>query len=59
MRAVLVVLLLGLGLTALGLLAPDMYAVGAVVVFIGAIGFLVCVPELWHRLVRRLRPRHE
>lgn len=52
MGAVFVVLLLGLGLGALGLLAADMYAVGAIVLFIGAVGFLVRAGDVWRRLYR-------
>lgn len=49
MGVVLGVLLLGLGLGALGLLASDLYAVGAVVLFIGAIGFLVRAGDRWRQ----------
>jgi hypothetical protein len=52
MGAVLVVLLLGLGLGALGLVAADMYAVGAIVLLIGAIGVLVRGADLWRRRYR-------
>jgi hypothetical protein len=52
MGAVLVVLLLGFGLGALGLLATNMYVVGAVVLFIGAVGFLVRAGDLWRWLQR-------
>ena len=52
MGTVLVVLLLGLGLGALGLLASDLYAVGAELLFIATVGFLVRAGDLWHRLRR-------
>lgn len=41
MITALLVAVLGLGIGALGLLQEDMYVVGAVIVFIGAIGVLV------------------
>jgi hypothetical protein len=46
-----VVVLLGIGIGFLGLLVPDLYAVGAVVLFIGAIGILVRSVD-WYRWVR-------
>jgi hypothetical protein len=42
------VVLLGLGIGALGLLVPDMYVVGLVVLFIGGIGVLVWLGD-WYR----------
>lgn len=42
------VVLLGLGIGALGLLVPDMYLVGLVVLFIGGIGVLVRLGD-WYR----------
>ncbi|GHD93072.1 hypothetical protein [Streptomyces naganishii] len=41
------VFLLGLGLGALGLVDEDMYAVGAVIVFVAVIGFLVRLADLY------------
>jgi hypothetical protein len=45
MFSALMVVLLGLGLGALGLLLPDMYVVGLIVVLIGGIGVLVRLGE--------------
>jgi hypothetical protein len=45
------VVLLGIGTGVLGLLLPDLYAVGAVVVFIGTIGILVRSLD-WYRWIR-------
>ncbi|MCW2717258.1 hypothetical protein [Pseudonocardia sp.] len=45
MFSALMVVLLGLGLGALGLLLPDMYVVGLIVVLIGGIGVLVRLSE--------------
>lgn len=42
------VVLLGLGIGALGLLVPDMYLVGLVVLVIGGIGVLVRLGD-WYR----------
>jgi hypothetical protein len=41
------VVLLGLGISALGLLVPDMYLVGLVVLLIGGIGVLVWLGDLY------------
>ena len=41
MVSVLLVVVLGLGLFAAGLLVPDLYVVGLLVIFIGGIGVLV------------------
>ncbi|MBO0807267.1 MAG: hypothetical protein J2P32_03060 [Actinobacteria bacterium] len=41
MRAVALVILLGLGIGALGLVAADLYTVGVLVLFIGVIGAAV------------------
>jgi hypothetical protein len=48
MLSALLVVLLGLGLGALGLLIPDMYVVGLLVIFIGGIGVLVWLGD-WYR----------
>jgi hypothetical protein len=45
------VVLLGIGIGFLGLLVPDLYAVGAAVLFIGAIGILVRSVD-WYRWIR-------
>jgi hypothetical protein len=45
------VVLLGIGIGFLGLLVPDLYAVGVVVLFIGAIGVLVRSVD-WYRWIR-------
>jgi hypothetical protein len=45
------VVLLGIGIGFLGLLVPDLYAVGVVVLFIGAIGVLVRSVD-WYRWLR-------
>ena len=45
------VMLLGIGIGFLGLLVPDLYAVGAVVLIIGAIGVLVRSVD-WYRWIR-------
>jgi hypothetical protein len=50
MLAIAVVLLFGAGLGALGLVAPDMYVVGAIIVFIGGIGLVVRLGERLSRL---------
>jgi hypothetical protein len=47
------VVLLGFGLIALGLLEPDMYVIGIVVVLIGAIGATIRGIE-WLRWLMRL-----
>jgi hypothetical protein len=51
--AALLVVLLGLGIGALGLLLPDMYVVGLVVVVIGGVGVLVRLAD-WAGWIRRL-----
>jgi hypothetical protein len=48
MFSAMLVVLLGLGISALGLLVPDMYLVGLVVLFIGGIGVLVWLGD-WYR----------
>jgi hypothetical protein len=52
MFSALLVVLLGLGLGALGLLLPDMYVVGLIMIFIGGIGVLVRLGD-WYRTSRR------
>jgi hypothetical protein len=52
MFSALLVVLLGLGIGALGLLLPDMYVVGLIVIFIGGIGVLVRLGD-WYRTSRR------
>jgi hypothetical protein len=47
------VVLLGLGLVALGLIEPDMYVIGIVVVLIGAIGVTIKGIE-WLRWLTKL-----
>jgi multisubunit Na+/H+ antiporter MnhG subunit len=46
------VLLLGLGVGALGLIEADMYTVGAELLLIGAIGLMVRAPDVWRSLRR-------
>ena len=48
MFSALMVVLLGLALGALGLLLPDMYVVGLIVILIGGIGVLVRLGD-WYR----------
>jgi hypothetical protein len=49
MRAVALVILLGLGVGALGLVAADLYVAGVLILFIGGIGLAVVVGD---RLMR-------
>jgi hypothetical protein len=49
--AALLVVLLGFGLGALGLLEPDLYVIGLLVVVIGGVGVLVRLID-WLRWVR-------
>jgi hypothetical protein len=51
MFSALLVVVLGLGIGALGLLLPDMYVVGLIVIFIGGIGVLVRLGD-WYRTSR-------
>lgn len=46
------VVLLGVGIGALGVVEPDMYVVGILVVLIGGVGVLVRLVD-WVRWVRR------
>jgi hypothetical protein len=48
MFSALLVVLLGLGIGALGLLVPDLYVVGLIVISIGGIGVLVRLGD-WYR----------
>jgi multisubunit Na+/H+ antiporter MnhG subunit len=48
MFSAMMVVLLGLALGALGLLLPDMYVVGLIVILIGGIGVLVRLGD-WYR----------
>ncbi|WP_177212966.1 hypothetical protein [Geodermatophilus ruber] len=50
--AVLLVIALGMGIGALGLLREDLYVVGAVMVFIGLVGLVVRAVE-WLRWLRQ------
>jgi hypothetical protein len=50
-----VVMVLGLGLGALGLLLPDMYVVGLIVLVIGGIGVLVRLGDWYQARGRSVR----
>jgi hypothetical protein len=52
--AVALVILLGLGVGALGLVAADLYAVGALILFLGGVGAAVLIGEC---LIRYLSSR--
>ena len=52
MRAVAMVLLLGHGVGALGLIEADMYIVGIELLLIGAVGLMVRAPDVWRWLRR-------
>jgi|1185.fasta_scaffold449439_2 hypothetical protein len=52
MAAALMVTLVGFGIVALGLVSPDFYEIGVVVVFIGGVGVLVRTVE-WLRWLLR------
>ena len=52
MLAAIAVFLLGVGLTALGLLAPTMYDIGIMVIFLGAIGIAIRTID-WMRWLSR------
>lgn len=47
MAAAILVILVGVGIGALGLVVADMYVVGLIVVVIGAIGVLVALVDRW------------
>jgi len=53
MRAVILVILLGLGVGALGLVAADLYVVGLLVLFIGIVGAAVQGGDWFIRYLRR------
>jgi hypothetical protein len=53
----LLVMLLGLGIGALGLLVPDLYVVGLIVILIGGIGVLVRLGDWYRTSGRSLRCR--
>jgi hypothetical protein len=54
--AVALVILLGLLLGFLGLVEDDLYAVGVLILFLGAIGATVLVGEFLIRYISRRRP---
>ncbi|HZC39408.1 MAG TPA: hypothetical protein VE343_01965 [Streptosporangiaceae bacterium] len=56
MRAVALVILLGLGIGALGLAAADLYTVGVLVLFIGVIGAVVVAGDRLIAAAGRRRP---
>lgn len=47
MAAAILVILVGVGIGALGLVVADIYVVGLIVVVIGAIGVLVALVDWW------------
>jgi len=55
--AVALVILLGLVLGTLGLVAADLYAVGVLILFAGAVGAAVLAGEYFVRYVSSGRPR--
>ncbi|MCE3552013.1 hypothetical protein LWC33_11140 [Pseudonocardia sp. RS11V-5] len=55
MVSALLVVLLGLALGALGLLVPDLYVVGLIVLLVGGIGVLVRLGD-WYRITGRRLP---
>ena len=55
MRSAVLVMVLGLGLGALGLLLPDMYVVGLIVLGIGGIGVLVRLGDWYQARGRSVR----
>jgi len=54
--AVALVTLLGLVVGALGLVAADLYAVGALIIFLGGVGLAVLVGDFLIRYVSSRRP---
>jgi hypothetical protein len=54
--AVALVILLGLGVGALGLLAADLYVVGVLILFVGGIGVAVAVGDKLMRCASKRRP---
>jgi hypothetical protein len=55
MLSAVLVMVLGLGLGALGLLLPDMYVVGLIVLVIGGIGVLVWLGDWYQARARSAR----
>jgi hypothetical protein len=55
-RAVALVILLGLGVGALGLVAADLYVVGVLILFIGGIGLAVVAGDRLMRYAHNRRP---
>jgi hypothetical protein len=55
-RAVALVILLGLGVGALGLVAADLYVVGVLILFVGGIGLAVVVGDRLMRYAHNRRP---
>jgi hypothetical protein len=55
MLSAVLVMVLGLGLGALGLLLPDMYVVGLIVLVIGGIGVLVRLGDWYQARSRSVR----
>ena len=56
MRAVALVILLGLGVGALGLVAADLYVAGVLILFIGGIGLAVVAGDQLMRYAHNRRP---
>lgn len=54
--AVALVILIGLGVGALGLVAADLYAVGVLILFLGAVGVAVVAGDWMRRYLSRWRP---
>jgi hypothetical protein len=50
-RAVLLVILLGLGIGALGLVVPDLYTAGVLILFLGGVGLAVAAGERVFRYI--------
>jgi hypothetical protein len=55
-RAVALVILLGLGVGALGLVAADLYVAGVLILFVGGIGLAVVACDRLMRYARNRRP---
>jgi len=55
-RAVVLVILLGLGVGAFGLVAADQYVVGLLILFVGGIGLAVVAGDRLMRYARNRRP---
>jgi hypothetical protein len=56
MRAVALVILLGLGVGALCLVAADLYVAGVLILFVGGIGLAVVAGDRLMRYARNRRP---